>query len=290
MKKSPHMPPETFAAGFRRILPVYPAILILLGLAYYFALRTAFDYTIGHFGLSFAFGLVVFFTITGALFSFIPAYLAKYTVSVSEVPANNLLTIFGSVLAAVLAALLSVEAIRSFSPVLSVFDKLEAIALPFFAVAMIFLLQGKVIHRIAAIIAVISVNLHMFSCYFDPAVPINSPVRNLTIIMQAAALLFLLSEARLSFGVGSWRITVPFYIIANGTAAALGGGVALGGLLNRFLTSEPADPNLSLLRLGLYLALAIFAVGRLIALPAVCSRYIEPPKKDAAPAETPNHQ
>ena len=101
-------------------------------------------------------------------------------------------------------------------------------------------------------------------------------------------LLLLLSEARLTFGVESWRITVPFYVFANGTASVLGGGIALGGLLNRFLTSQPADPNLPALRLGLYLALAILAASRLFALPAVCGKYTEPPKKEKQPKEDGN--
>ena len=98
--------------------------------------------------------------------------------------------------------------------------------------------------------------------------------------MQSAILLFLLSEARVAFGAKSYRITVPFYIFANGTAAILAGGIAFGGLLNRLTAYQPADPNLSALRLGLYLALAVLAADRLFALPNVCGKYVEPPKKD----------
>ena len=133
--------------------------------------------------------------------------------------------------------------------------------------------------------AILSVNMSIFVCYFDPAVPLNSPVRNLTTIMQCAALLFLLSEARLTFGVGSHRITMPSYIFANAACAALTGGIALGGILSRLLNSESADPNLSLLRLGLYLALAVTAVSRLYAMPKICGPYREPPKKDGEPEE-----
>ena len=99
--------------------------------------------------------------------------------------------------------------------------------------------------------------------------------------------LFLLSEARISFGAKSFRITVPFYVFSCGTCAALAGGIALGGLMNRLLTAQPSDPNLSALRLGLYLALAILALSRLAVLPGICGKYTEPPKKEPEKAEEP---
>jgi len=289
MNKSPLMPPKTFAAGFRKLFPAFPAAGVLLALVYFFALRNEFDYVIGHFEPSALFVLLVILTIAGTILSAIPAYMAKYTVSFRKTPADNLCTLFASVMTAVLAVILSVNSILGFTPETTTVMKLEAFTLPFLALAVIFPKRGHVVQQFSAVIGVISVNLTMFSCYFDPYVPINSPVRNLTVIMQSAMLLFLLSEARLTFGVKSWRITVPFYIFANGTACALAGGIALGGLLNRLTAAEPGDPNLSALRLGLYLALAILAAGRLFALPAFCGKYKEPPKKEkdksAAPAE-----
>lgn len=280
MKKSPLMPHDTFAAGLRRAFPAFPSAAVLLGLVYYFGLRTAFDYTIGHFEPSALFVLLVVFTILGVILSAIPARLAKNTISVTDVPAGNLCTLFASVMAAVLAVILAAVSILAFTPGTTVVAKLEAFTLPFIALAAIFPFRGSTVHRISAIIGVISVNLTMFSCYFDPIIPINSPVRNLTVIMQSAILLLLLSEARITFGVKSHRITVPFYIFANGTAVILAGGIAFGGLLNRLTAYQPGDPNLSALRLSLYLALAVLAAGRLFALPNVCGKYVEPPNKD----------
>ena len=280
MKKSPLMPHDTFAAGLRKVLPAFPAAAVILGIVYYFGLRTAFDYTIGHFKPSPLFVLLVIFTIVGTLLAAVPARLAKNTISVTDTPAGNLCTVFASVMTSVLAVILAVSSILAFTPETTVVAKLEAFTLPFIAIAAIFPVRNGIVHRICAIIGVISVNLTMFSCYFDPVVPINSPVRNLTVIMQSAILLLLLSEARIAFGAKSYRITVPFCIFANGTGVILAGGIAFGGLLNRLTAYQPEDPNLSALRLGLYLALAVLAAGRLFALPNVCGKYVEPPKKD----------
>ena len=104
--------------------------------------------------------------------------------------------------------------------------------------------------------------------------------------MQGSAILYLLAEARLTFGADSYRITIPFYIFASGTTVILSGGIALGGLSNRILFDHADDPNLSLLWLGLFLALAVHAAGRLISLPAICSKYKEPPKPDNSPEES----
>lgn len=286
MKKSPLMPPETYAAGFRRFLPVYPAVLLLLGLTYFFALRSAFEYDIGHFTPSLLFGLLVFFTIAGVLASAVPAWLARYTISVTDTPSGNLCSLFASVMTAVLAVILTIDSVLLFTPDTTMVSKLEVFTLPFLAVSALLPNRYARIRQLTSIVSVISVNLTMFSCYFDPYVPINSPVRNLTVITQAAVLLFLLSEARISFGAKSFRITVPFYVFSCGTCAALGGGIALGGLLNRLLTVQPSDPNLSALRLGLYLALAVLALSRLAVLPGICGKYTEPPKKESEKAES----
>lgn len=285
MNKRPLVPLDSFVSGYRKALPVFPVILALLGLTYFFALRESFDYTIGHFETgAFWFVLVIILSVLAAVVSAVPAFMAKYTVSVTDTPENNLCAVFASVMGAVLAVILSADSILAFTPETTIVTKLAAFTLPFMALSLIFgilpMTRGTWLHQLCSIPAVLSVNLTMFECYFDPAVPINSPVRNLTTIMQSALLLFLLSEARLSFGVKSWRITVPYYIFSGGTAVTLAGGTALGGILNRLLTAEPADPNLSVLRLGLYLALALLAVSRLFALPKVCGKYVEPPKKE----------
>ena len=288
MNKRPLVSPADFASGFRKALPACPILLGLVGLIYFFALRSSFDYRIGHFDPSLLFGLLCASLIAGVLYAAVPAFLTKQAVSVTSVPADNVGSLFASVMGAVLAVILAVDSIRAFTPETTAVQKLEAFTLPFLALSLIFVLKEHPVRRIAAIISVISVNLTMFSCYFDPNIPINSPVRNLTVILQSSMLLVLLSEARLTFGTESWRITVPFYIFANGTASVLGGGIALGGLLSRLLTSDSADPNLPVLRLGLYLALAVLAASRLYALPAVCGEYREPPKKEKKPKEDGN--
>lgn len=285
MNKRPLVPLDSFVSGLRRVLPAYPVCLLLLGLTYFLALHESFDYVIGHFETgAFWYVLLIVLTVGGVIVSAVPAFLARYTVSAADVPENNLGAVFGSVMGACLAVILAADSILAFTPETAVSAKLEAFTLPFLALSLILgilpMTRGTVLHQLCSIPAILTVNLTMFVCYFDPAVPINSPVRNLTTVMHCALLLFLLSESRLTFGVKSWRITVPYYIFANGTTAAIAGGIALGGILNRLLTMEPADPNLSLLRLGLYLALAVLAVSRLFALPKICGKYVEPPKKE----------
>ena len=282
MKKRPFLSPADFASGFGKALPAYPVLFVLLGGFYFGALRTGFNYTIGHFDPTLLFGLMTAAVILGILLAAVPAILTKHAVSLTDTPQDNLLSLFASVMGAVLAVILAVSSALAFTPDTSVTAKLETFTLPFLAVSLIlpFFLKKHPIRQICASISVLTVNLTMFGCYFDPNIAINSPVRNLTVILQAAVILLLLSEARLAFGTESFRITSPFYLFANGAAAVLGGGLSLGGLLNRFLTDNPADPNLPALRLGLYLALALLALSRLFALPKLCGPYIEPPKKE----------
>jgi len=285
MNKRPLISHTEFASGFKKALPVYPVLSLFLGFLYLLALKKSFDYTIGHFNPSILFGLMTAAVIIGTVSAAVPAFLTRKSVSLTDVPGNGPVALFAIVMASVLAVITAVDAILAFTPDTTTVQKLEAYSLPFVAVSMLYVIRPVWIRQISAAAAVLSVNLTMFNCYFDPDIAINSPVRNLTVIMQSAMLLFLLSEARLTFGVQSWRITAPFYIFANAAAAVIGGGIALGGLMNRLFAAQPADPNLSVLRLGLYLAFAILAFARLFALPKLCGKYQEPPRKEQPSAE-----
>ena len=146
------------------------------------------------------------------------------------------------------------------------------------AVAAVFILysidsqRGKTAHKIAAIIAPLSINLTMFARYFDFSQPLNGPVRNVTIIIHCAVLLFLLSEARLAFGE---RVTARFYVFASSVAASIGMGLSLGGVIWGIVDSSSPNPGETIARLALYVAVGCIAIDRLTSLPKVYTEVTE---------------
>lgn len=269
----------------------YAALIFALaiGVCYALAMCRDFDFTIGHFALdSVPFHIAAVLCGIG-IFAALIAYFSSGTKILDPLPEPGTLSVFAGLLSAAMCLVILYQAIRDRAAAIP--EKLvspenlflfSALAGLFLAASVILGLfpenRGmKTIPSVCAVLGALSVNLAMFACYFNFTVPLNSPVRNLTTLMQAAILLFLFSEARLTLVKGPKELPVPFQIATQYAAVVLGLGISLGGILWRLLRTVSAafepyspltagpDPTLPLPRLVLYFALSLLALDRLLA-------------------------
>ncbi|MBR5680620.1 MAG: hypothetical protein IKX19_08185 [Clostridia bacterium] len=286
-------PSEAKRPFFLHTRPAAYAALIFalaIGVCYALAMYRDFDFTIGHFALdSVPFHIAAVVCGIGVLIAAV-AYLFSGTMIYDPLPEPTSLSAFSGVLAAAMCLVILYQAIlvraaaiptKFITPEnLSLFSALAGLFLGASVLVNFFSAQSrgmKTLPVVCAVIGALSVNLAMFACYFDFTVPLNSPVRNLTTLMQAAILLFLFSEARLTLVKGPKELPVPFQIATQYAAVILGLGISLGGILWRLLRAVSAafepyspltagpDPTLPLPRLVLYLALSLLAFDRLLA-------------------------
>lgn len=267
------------------------ALALVLGVCYALAMARDFDFRIGHFALdSIPFYIAAVIAGLGVLFT-ATAYFSAGMKIYDPIPEPSPRSAFASVLAAAMCLLVLYDAVRTAAAAVPTTAKTpspenlglwSAIAGLFLAASVLLGFFGenrglKTLPVVCAVIGALSVNLAMFACYFNFTVPLNSPVRNLTTLMQAAILLFLFSEARLTLVKGPKELPVPFQIATQFAAVILGMGISLGGILWRLLRTVSAafepyspltagpDPTLPLPRLVLYLALSLLALDRLLA-------------------------
>ena len=264
-------------------------LALILGVCYALAMRFDFDFPIGHFALdSILFHIVIAVCAIGVAASAL-AYFSSGTKILDPLPESGPRSLFAGLLAAAMCLVILCQAIRVSAAAIPEklvspenLSLLSAVLGLFLAASVILSWfpenRGmKTFPVVSAVLGALSVNIAMFACYFDFTVPLNSPVRNLTTLMQASILLFLFSEARLLIVKGPKDLPVPFQLATQFAAVILGMGISLGGILWRVirwftLTAEasPAcaagpEPTLPLSRLVLYFALSVLALDRLLA-------------------------
>ena len=268
-----------------------PVIGVFVAVCYAAAMARDFEFDIGHFKPdSLFFHAAAVASVLGVLLSLFYALTTVGRTAFRAVPSPSPLSVFGGILGAAMSVLLPAKALlgysadrasetaESLSPV-----KLALIAALlglFLAAALLLSLRADRRHAWYAVICTLfgglSVNISMFAAYFDFSVPLNSPVRNFTTLCQAAALLFLLSEARIALASEDEPAGLPpaFQLFASSACAVFGIGIGGGGVLWRLLRAFGAggetllhnpDPNLTTARLVLYLALGCIAADRLLA-------------------------
>lgn len=265
-------------------------LALVIAVSYAAAMDRDFDFRIGHFALdSVPFHIAAVVCGIGILIA-AAAYFTSGTKIYDPLPEPSPLSAFSGVLAAAMCLLILWQAVMARAAAiptkfitpenLSLFSALAGLFLGASVLVNFFSAQTrgmKTLPVVCAVIGAFSVNLAMFACYFDFTVPLNSPVRNLTTLMQAAVLLFLFGEARLTLVKGPKELPVPFQIASQYAAVILGMGVSLGGIIWRLIRAfgmmtEPysryasaSEPNLPLSRLVLYFALSLIAFDRLLA-------------------------
>lgn len=275
---------KTFTSIYEKAVLAFPVLGIIIAIGYFLALKNDFEYSIQHFTTDSVWFWV--FAIPAAVacaLAIVLALLPKKTAAIAimpiPTPAALFATLFGAVMCVgVLITETKVTPAQIISPVQKVGSLLSVFIALTMALACVKKYRTGLLHKISSILAVLSINATMFACYFDFSQPLNGPVRNVTTIVQAAVLLFLISEMRLSFGLPAKRVTTVLYVLSSCATASLALGFSFGGMLYKIFESNPADPNPALLRLGIYLAVSIFALDRALQLPKITSDPIKEPE------------
>ncbi|MBQ4354972.1 MAG: hypothetical protein IJC71_08775 [Clostridia bacterium] len=273
---------ERFLRFYKIAVFVFPALALLTAIGYFLTMKTAFDPVIGH--VDPASGVFIL-TMAAVLLSLIgtlaAALLIRRTASLTAVPDENPVTVFGAVLAAGAGAFSLFPAALDLmrGAALSKPALIAAVLFPFIAVSMILsvipsLRQSKG-RQFCAILAAVAVNFSMFADYFDFTLPLNSPVRNFTTAAKAAVLLYLLSEARFSFSMNSGRPTLLFTVCTSALTASVTLGFSVGAILSVSFSGLSANPNPPMLTLVLCAAFGIHAAGRLFSLIPCIGAYRE---------------
>ena len=279
---------KSFLPLHKIISTVLFALAAVMAGAYFLAMKFDFDFSIAHFATdSFAFWLFAVSAGIAAVLAVVLTLACPKKATLSASPPPSPLSLFSGILALIITVMnteiksgreairIAKETLGKAQPVLYM-QLIGSVTI--LAVAAVFILysidsqRGKTAHKIAAILAPLSINLTMFARYFDFSQPLNGPVRNVTIIIHCAVLLFLLSEARLAFGD---RVTARFYVFASSVAASIGLGFSVGGIIWGIVDSSSPNPGESIARLAIYLSIGFIAIERLTVLPKIYTEATE---------------
>lgn len=278
---------KRFLQIYKIAVPVFLVLAVFIAAGFFLAMRNDFEPAIGHFAVNSVFYLLtVISCIASVVLAFAVMLLSRKSASIIKDIDENPVTVFGGIFAALMsvACLFSSAADITLGAGMSRMALVSAILTPFIGVSMILSLfkglRTSPVRQICAIAAAAAVNVSMFADYFDFTLPLNSPVRSLVTVMKGASLLYLLSEARISFGQKSGRITLPFAVFTTGLTASAALGYTCGAILTSAAAPLASNPNPPLFQLALYAAVGIHAVGRLISLKPAIGEYVEPPKEE----------
>lgn len=271
------------------------ALAAVIALAYFFALRFDFDYAIGHFER----GSALFYVLVGAIIAAValPAVVALFSqkkASIGALPAPAGAPTFIAVFASAMATFAFVSAIGDVSAhvITSKLALCATFGLVIIALAMIATVIPKTstsqIAQIALTLAVVAMALEILAAYFDQTLPLNSPVRYVTMLAEISMMFFFLSEARLAFGttkVGeretSARATFPFFVFANSTAGALALGFSAGALAHELIpggSHASTAQHPPVLRLAMYASLGALALVRAYSIDKLSTEYVPLPE------------
>jgi len=280
-----------YVRTLRKVLPVFPAIGLVIALALSAGLVLSFDEAIGHF----EYGAGTFYVmaagiVAAAAVSAVLGRCAKEKFSLTAFPESSPLFLCASYFTAIMAAVTSAAFFYdTFVLHLPYGGKLElfaAVLTPAIAVSVILGAHEKTrqsaAHIVFALLAVLAVNLNMFACYFDFTLPLNSPVRNIITIAQAGVMLFLLSEARLALSHET-RSTAPFFVFTSAFAASAALGISFGLCVFGLVSPDAADMEISVYRFACYFGVCLLALSRLLALNGIAGTYVAPPETEEEP-------
>jgi len=275
---------KRFIGFFKQITAVFPILAFVIAVTYCAAMAADYDSVIGHFERgSVPFVISIAVSVIAVAVS-LAAVIASYKkASFAADPGENPVTLFGALLGILMSIAWPIAAAVDYSHgALAKFGGISAILVPFIGITMVLSISEKMrfspVRRITAILGILGMNVSMFSDYFDFSLPLNSPVRNYVTVVKAAALLYLLSEARFTFGAASRRPDLGQTVFAVGTAASLTLGYPFGAVLSSVFAGVASNPNPGIFELGLLFAVGIHAAGRLFTIVPAVGVYV--PKED----------
>lgn len=271
---------ERFVRMYRILVFVFPVLALLTAAGYFLAMKNDFDTAIGHFASdSVPYMLVIITVLVSVLLAGAAALIGSRAASFNGDPDENPVSLFGAVFTALmsLASLFPVAGDLMLGVSVSKAAIAAAVLTPFIGVSMVLSIipayRFSSARRFCAVLAAVCVNISMFADYFDFTLPLNSPVRNLVTVAKGAVLLYLLSEARFSFGFASSRPTLLFTVFSSALTASASLGYTLGAILSNSVAGLSSIPNPPTLHLCLYTAIGIHAAGRLFSLIPVIGAY-----------------
>jgi len=252
-------------------------LAVVTAVSYYIAMKNDFDSSIEHFASgSAAFVAFAVSAAVSAVFSLALSVILTKNQEIASEPKTSILSAFGAVLSAVMCISIVFSETGAFAKSSSAETSapviIAAVLTVFIGVSAILnMLKIKIpqsVRIVVATLAVAAVIVRLFASYFDFSHPINGPVRNINTIIEASALIFLISEARLTFGTAKSplnKTTAFFYLFSCMVMVSVGFGFSLGALIYGIVNGYSGNPNLSLMRLALYISLAFIALDRILA-------------------------
>jgi len=269
---------------------VFTALLSLvlaavIGVGFFFAMRTDFDFTIGHFDSSVMFYVFSCGIGASALFSAVLAFLNRKKKPVDGTAETRTpLFHLGYTVVWLSAVMFFIGFLteQSAGLVYSTLTVAARLMLLFVVVSALLQLFSKKhessLLAVFSVLAALAVNLTVFACYFDFSIPVNSPVRHVSTVAQCGALLFFISEAALALGVKSDRISSAYYSFVNAFSSSATLGITAGALAYTLCENPTSNPNLPVFLLTMYLGVGIAAFDRLL---NTSVRFAVPEKADS---------
>lgn len=280
---------KLFTKYYRILLPFFPILAGLAGIAGALALLFDFDSGISHFAEGSPwFALMVGLWCSGIvvlLFAMFP--FGRRVRQYRPAKADTGVT-FCSFFVAALSCLLS---LRQLYTAFTTAPDATAVVdiLPMTKLAAVFLLcgafyflyvglgknsTGNAVAMLLSLIACLGVIMVLFRDYFDFALPLNSPLRNMTTLAWSGMLLFLLTEARMQ--VDLWYTSVPFTVFSCLFAVLFTGGYGLAGVIVA-LAGQSVSGQFDLIQSALFLGVGALAFFRVRQLPDLIGDHLPPP-------------
>lgn len=294
LSNTPPVPAETlprlwgrssrlFTKYFKMLLPFFPILASLSGLAGALALLFDFDSEISHFAEGSPwFALLLGLWCSGIvvlLFAVFP--FGRRVRQYRAAKADTGVTFCGFFVAA-LSCLLALRqlytAFTTAPDTTAVVDilpltKLAAVFLLVAAFYFLYVGLGKrdTLGMVLSLVACLAVIMVLFRDYFDFTLPLNSPLRNMATLAWSGLLLFLLTEARMQ--VDLWYTSVPFTVFSCLLAVLFTGGYGLTGVI----VALSGDAQFDLIQSALFLGAGALAFFRVRQLPELIGDHLPPP-------------
>lgn len=276
-----------FTDHFRALLYFFPVLALLGGITCALTLLTGFDADISHirsdslwYALTLAFWGCGVLLILAAIFPF-GRRVRQYRPAKANTPVT-----FCSFFTAALLCLSSLR--QLYTAFTTAPDPSAAVnILPLAKLAGAFLLvaafyflytgldKRDTLAMVLSIVACLAVIMVLFRDYFDFTLPLNSPLRNLSILAWSGMLLFLLTEARMQ--VDLWYTSVPFTLFGSLFAVVFTGGYGLTGVIMALCGNAQGNAPFDLIQSALFLGVGAMAFFRVRQLPELIGDHLPPP-------------
>ena len=252
----------------RTLASVCAVVAAVTGLSFGLALHYGFDAVIGHFDSTVWFYIFAGGIALSAVISAVCAFACRgygFSAGFAKIPSPLCYPVAAL---ALFRFALFLKNVFVDHMVFSTLEKIAGILTVFVAVAFILSATEKTNHSPLTcamfILSALAVNFDIFASYFDFSIPVNSPIRHVTTIMQCAVLLFMIAEARLGLPEKSGRSTAYFAAFVYMFTFAVCSFMAIAGAVHKLTGGEaPLDS----VRLLMYFFISVVSFIRFMSVP-----------------------